>query len=159
MSLVIGLLTFILVINSILLMLLILIQLPKKDAGAGLAFGAGTTDALFGAGSGTVLTKLTKYATGAFLLLCLTLSIMQTHRAKTTGRGVLTELERKASTLAVTPAVVPTNAPTPILPNPLTGAVPPALRALITNAPVALPASPATPASNSQPVPLEDPQK
>jgi len=159
MSLLIGLLTFILVINSILLVLLILIQLPKKEAGAGLAFGAGTTDALFGAGSGTVLTKLTKYATGAFLLLCLTLSIMQTHRAKTTGRSVLAELEKKASTLAITPAVVPTNAPAPILQNPLTGAVPPALRAVMTNPPAALPASPATPASNSQPVLREEPQK
>ena len=52
MNFFIGILTFILVINSGLLILLVLVQLPKKDAGAGMAFGAGTADALFGAGSG-----------------------------------------------------------------------------------------------------------
>ena len=35
MSLVIGLLTFVLVVTCLLLMLLVLIQLPKKEAGAG----------------------------------------------------------------------------------------------------------------------------
>ena len=45
-----------------------LIQLPKKDAGAGLAFGGGATDALFGAGSGNVLTKITKYAATVFFV-------------------------------------------------------------------------------------------
>ena len=51
--------------------------LSKKDAGAGLAFGAGATDALFGAGSGNVLTKVTKYAAGTFFVLALVLAIMQ----------------------------------------------------------------------------------
>ena len=41
MSLLIGFLTFILVVNCVFLMLLVLVQLPKKEAGAGLAFGAG----------------------------------------------------------------------------------------------------------------------
>ena len=64
---------------SVLLMLLVLIQLPKKEAGAGVAFGAGATDALFGAGSGNVLTKLTKVFAGAFLFLALVLSVMKSH--------------------------------------------------------------------------------
>jgi len=62
MGFIIGLLTFMMVLDCVVLVLLVLIQLPKKDAGAGLAFGGGATDALFGAGSGTVLTRVTKYA-------------------------------------------------------------------------------------------------
>ena len=52
MSFFIGVLTFFLVVNCAVLILLVLIQLPKKDAGAGLAFGGGAADALFGAGFG-----------------------------------------------------------------------------------------------------------
>ena len=66
MAFIIGLLTLVMVLDCLLLILLVLIQLPKKEAGAGLAFGGGATDALFGAGSGTVLTKITKYAAAAF---------------------------------------------------------------------------------------------
>ena len=59
MSFLIGLLTFILVLDCLLLTLLVLMQLPKKEAGAGLAFGGSATDALFGSGTGNVLTKIT----------------------------------------------------------------------------------------------------
>jgi preprotein translocase subunit SecG len=79
MSFVIGLLTVIMVFTCILLILLVLIQLPKKEAGAGLAFGGGTTDALFGAGSGNVLTKVTKYAMGATFVLWMVLGGLQSH--------------------------------------------------------------------------------
>jgi preprotein translocase subunit SecG len=72
-----GILTVFLVINCALLVLLILVQLPKKDAGAGLAFGGGAADALFGAGSGNVLTKITKWATVVFFVLALILGYMQ----------------------------------------------------------------------------------
>ena len=77
MSFLIGLLTVVLVLNCALLILLVLIQLPKKDAGAGLAFGGAATDALFGAGTGNVLTKVTKYGTVVFFLLAMVLSVMQ----------------------------------------------------------------------------------
>jgi len=77
MSFIVGILTFILVVNCLLLILLVLIQLPKKDAGAGMAFGAGTADALFGAGSGNALTKITKYAAGVFLVMALLLGYLQ----------------------------------------------------------------------------------
>jgi preprotein translocase subunit SecG len=78
LTLLIGLLTTILVLDALFLILLILVQLPKKDAGAGLAFGGGAADALLGAGSGNVLTNLTKYAAGIFFILCLTLAILGT---------------------------------------------------------------------------------
>ena len=78
MSFIIGILTFLLIVNCGILALLILVQLPKKDAGAGLAFGGGTADALFGAGSGNALTKITKWATGAFIVLAVILGSLQT---------------------------------------------------------------------------------
>src|SRR2546426_10668331 len=74
---VIGLLTLVMVLDCSILIFLVLIQLPKKDAGAGLAFGGGATDALFGAGSGTVLTKITKYAAAIFFVMAMILSVMQ----------------------------------------------------------------------------------
>ena len=77
MSFIVGILTVFLVLNCALLILLILIQLPKKDAGAGMAFGGAAADALFGAGSGNVLTKVTKYATVIFFVLALFLGYLQ----------------------------------------------------------------------------------
>ena len=79
MVFVIGLLTFVMVLDCLILILLVLIQLPKKEAGAALAFGGAATDALFGAGSGNVLTKTTKYAAGTFFALAVVLSLLQSH--------------------------------------------------------------------------------
>jgi protein translocase SecG subunit len=76
MNFLVGILTLVLVFNALLLILLVLVQLPKKDAGAGMAFGAGTADALFGAGSGNALTKITKNATVVFLVLALFLGYL-----------------------------------------------------------------------------------
>ena len=69
------LLTVILFLNCLFMILLVLVQLPKKEAGLGTAFGGGATDALFGAGAGNVLTKLTKWCAVLFLVLCLALSL------------------------------------------------------------------------------------
>jgi len=77
MGFLIGFLTFVMVVDCVVLILLVLIQLPKKDAGAGLAFGGGATDALFGAGSGNVLTRITKYTAGIFFVLAIVLAMMQ----------------------------------------------------------------------------------
>ena len=64
-----------------------LVQLPKKDAGAGMAFGAGTADALFGAGSGNLLTKITGWAAGILLALCCSWACCRPARKrKTTAR-------------------------------------------------------------------------
>jgi preprotein translocase subunit SecG len=77
MSLFIGLLTAVLVVDCLLLILLVLVQLPKKEAGAGLAFGAGAADALFGAGAGNPLTKITKFAAITFFALLIIISLLQ----------------------------------------------------------------------------------
>jgi preprotein translocase subunit SecG len=77
MTLFIGLLTAVLVLDCVLLILLVLVQLPKKEAGAGLAFGGGAADALFGAGAGNPLTKITKYAAVTFFGLLIVISLLQ----------------------------------------------------------------------------------
>ena len=82
MSLLIDALSIVLFFNCLLLIVLVLVQLPKKEAGAGLAFGAGASDALFGAGSGNMLTKFTKYIAGGFFALSLILAIAS---ARTSG--------------------------------------------------------------------------
>ncbi len=77
MTLFIGLLTAVLVLDCLLLVLLVLVQLPKKEAGAGLAFGGGAADALFGAGAGNPLTKITKYAAFTFFGLLIVIALLQ----------------------------------------------------------------------------------
>ena len=79
MMLLIGFLTTVMVVVCLFLILLVLMQLPKKEAGAGLAFGGAATDALFGSGSGNFLTKATKYSVLAFFVLAVVISILQNH--------------------------------------------------------------------------------
>lgn len=115
MVFVIGLLTVALVLVCLFLILLVLMQLPKKEAGAGLAFGAGATDALFGAGSGNFLTKATKYTAIAFFVLALILGILQNHYAHGRNSELKKLLEKPA---AAAPAPAPAAAPaTPALPS------------------------------------------
>jgi preprotein translocase subunit SecG len=106
-----GFLTVILVLTSFLLILLVLIQLPKKDAGPGVAFGGGATEAMFGAGSGSALTKITKYCAATFMGLSLLLAVVNAHRAQSIDRSLDRELQRlEAETQAAQP-VTPTPAP------------------------------------------------
>jgi len=91
---VIGFFTVVLVIDCLLLILLVLVQLPKKEAGIGQAFGGSTTDALFGAGSGNALTKMTKYATGIFFVLTLAIYIMYNHQARARGSSFATRVQQ-----------------------------------------------------------------
>jgi preprotein translocase subunit SecG len=76
---------------------LVLMQLPKKEAGAGLAFGGAATDALFGAGSGNFLTKATKYSAGIFFVLAIALSLLQTARAHQPGSDFMKKVHEQQS--------------------------------------------------------------
>lgn len=129
MSWVIGILTFFLVLDSLFLILLILIQLPKKEAGLGQAFGGATTDALFGAGSGTMLTKLTRYAATVFLSVTFLLSILGSAQArqKTVDPRNLIKSEAEAAAPAATPAATTAAKPT------ATSAIPALLTTTVTN--------------------------
>lgn len=133
MSLLVTLLTIVLFLDCLVLTLLILMQLPKKEAGLGQAFGSSATDALLGAGSGTVLTKITRYAATTFFVLAIILSILgpraneekRRQRAFTTGTSSrpvsgqttpaplapLVSSNLLTTTLAATNALAPTNAP------------------------------------------------
>ena len=105
MSFIVGLLTIVTVFNAL---LLVLVQLPKKDAGAGMAFGAGTADALFGAGSGNALTKITKYTTGVFLGLAFLLGylMVRTH-ATDNGEAFVKQINQTQQQMAHTAPAAP----------------------------------------------------
>ncbi len=124
-----GLLTFVLIINCLMLIGLVLIQLPKKDAGAGLAFGAGAADALFGAGSGNALTMITKWATVSFLVICLALGMMM---ESINGKG---DASVFAKQLMQKQSQVPAAAPAPAASTTTPTAIPAAAAAVVsTNA-------------------------
>ena len=119
MKLIVGLLTFVTVCNALLLILLVLVQLPKKDAGAGMAFGAGTADALFGAGSGNALTKITKNATLTFILLCLFIGYLHDKvHADNSAADFLKQVQLKQQS-------APAMQPAPVTPPPATTTTPP----------------------------------
>jgi preprotein translocase subunit SecG len=115
MSFIVGILTVFLLLNCTVLILLILIQLPKKDAGAGMAFGGAAADALFGAGSGNVLTKVTKYATVIFFVLALGLGYLQDQvHKKSSAAEFEKQLQEKQSQAPITapqPATPPISQP------------------------------------------------
>jgi preprotein translocase subunit SecG len=145
MGFLIGLFTVVLVLDCIFLIFLVLLQLPKKEAGAGMAFGGGATEALFGAGSGTVLTKATKYAAGVFMGLALILSMLNAYRHSHRGQSFEDQLAKSAAESApaagtssnATAAPAPTTATTPA-PVPAPAATP-GLLLSSTNAPAAAP--------------------
>lgn len=121
MNFVIGILTLLLVVNCLLLILLVLVQLPKKDAGAGMAFGAGTADALFGAGSGNALTKITKNATLAFILLCLFIGYLHDKVHADNSANAVDFVKKVQINQQSAPAI----SPTPVATPPATTATPP----------------------------------
>ena len=137
MIFIIGLLTLAMVLDCGLLILLVLIQLPKKEAGAGLAFGGAATDALFGAGHGNVLTKITKYAAVVFFALAVILSVLRTkyyHQSDV----FLKKLSQPAEGPMVpppAPSTAPATTPSPSVPSAATNLLrlPPQVEA--TNAP------------------------
>ena len=107
MNIAIWLLTFLLVLDCLVLILLVLIQLPKKEAGMGQAFGGAATDALFGAGSGTALTKMTKYTAGIFFVLTLFISVLHGHAARAKNgdlRSILTPEDKLSQITPTAPA-------------------------------------------------------
>lgn len=117
-----GFLTVLMVLDCVLLILLVLVQLPKKEAGAGMAFGGAATDALFGAGSGNALTNLTKWVAGAFFVLALVLSLLKGHQAKP-GNAVEDALRKQAATKQAPPAATAPAAKTPEVPMLLTNQI------------------------------------
>jgi preprotein translocase subunit SecG len=154
MGFLIGILTFVMVVDCLALILLVLIQLPKKEAGAGLAFGGAATDALFGAGSGNVLTKITKYAAGTFFVLAVVLSLLQSYhyrRSTAAFRNAIEQAGGAPSSGALPPAPEPSKPNATAVPAAGTNSLTPPARVEDTNLPTAT-AKPA-PAPATTPAP------
>ncbi|HTI70859.1 MAG TPA: preprotein translocase subunit SecG [Candidatus Limnocylindria bacterium] len=140
MGYVIGLLSLALILICLLLGLLILIQLPKKEAGMGMAFGSGAVDTLLGAGGGNALTRFTKWFAGIFLVLCIVLAWLYNFQAGSGARtrgvrdALTTTAEAPVAPKSTTPGISALSAPTNAAVALSTSTIPVAPKAL-TNSP------------------------
>ncbi|KAB2661824.1 MAG: preprotein translocase subunit SecG [Verrucomicrobia bacterium] len=100
----INLLTLVLVVVALFLGLLILLQLPKKEAGITAAFGAESTAALFGAGSGTALSSITRWSAGIFLGLCFLIAILTANESRSKAGGKIRDALKTTAAAAGIPA-------------------------------------------------------
>lgn len=123
MNILIGILTFVLILVSLFLILVVLAQKAKTDGGMGAAIGGGMAESAFGADTSNVLTKMTINATIAFFVLTFALylgHIYQRNHAGTTGSALPTITVPAAPTtspaapVTATPAAPATTAPAPI---------------------------------------------
>ena len=132
-------------VDCVILVLLVLLQLPKKEAGPGMAFGGGATDALFGAGSGNALTKITKYVAGIFFLLAISMAVLASKQHEKSSAEALREaLSKQSPAPSSAPTSLPSAAPSGssgFLQTPLFSNLPPAQ----TTIPTTPPAGKATP--------------
>ena len=91
MSIVLGILTFILILVSIFLVLIVLMQ-KSKDGGMGAALGGGAAEAAFGAETNNVLVQATKYSSILFFVLAFALYLgriyERTHANTAAGKAL-----------------------------------------------------------------------
>ncbi|HKJ91018.1 MAG TPA: preprotein translocase subunit SecG [Oceanipulchritudo sp.] len=76
----ISLLTFVLILVSLFMVLVILMQRANSNAGMGSAFGGGVTESAFGAETTNILTRATKWSALAFFGISLALYLMYMSR-------------------------------------------------------------------------------
>lgn len=82
MSILLGIVTFVLILTSIILILLVLAQKAKSDGGMGAAMGGGMAEATFGADTGNVLSKGTINASIVFFILSFALYLGRIYEGK-----------------------------------------------------------------------------
>jgi preprotein translocase subunit SecG len=82
MSIILGIFTFVLILTSVLLILLVLAQKAKSDGGMGAAMGGGMAEATFGADTGNVLSKATINASIVFFVLSFALYLGRIYEGK-----------------------------------------------------------------------------
>lgn len=110
MSLLLGLFTFLLVIISLFMVLVILAQRAKSDGGVGAALGGGMAEAAFGAESGNVLTKATTWAAVAFFVISFGLYLGHLHQhrvAKSEQQNALPAVPVLSTPAGEAPLVLP----------------------------------------------------
>jgi preprotein translocase subunit SecG len=82
MTILIGILTFVLILVSVFLVLIVLAQKAKSDGGMGSALGGGAAEAAFGGETGNVLSKATINAAIVFFVLAFGLYLGRIYQRK-----------------------------------------------------------------------------
>jgi preprotein translocase subunit SecG len=119
MSLLIGVLTFILVVTSLFLVLIVLMQRAKTDGGVGAAMAGGATESAFGAETNNVLVGATIKGAIVFFVLSFGLYLANIYQAKHHPAG-----DNKLPTINA-PAIAPGAAPAPLTTPGVQPATPP----------------------------------
>lgn len=123
MSIVIWLLTFVLVLLSVFLVLVVLMQKSKSDGGVGAALGGGMTEATFGADTGNVLATLTRNGAIAFFVLSFGLYLAHIYQHRSDREKVTLPTIAAPAAAPAAPATTPAAgtgteaAPVIVLPN------------------------------------------
>ena len=121
MSIVLGILTFILILVSLFLILVVLAQ-KAKDGGMGAALGGGAAEAAFGAETGNVLSKSTIYAAILFFLGAFALYLGRIYERKHAAASAGEALPNIAVPAAPAAAAPMTTTPAPSVTVPVTPA-------------------------------------
>lgn len=119
MSIVLGILTFVLILISVFLILVVLAQKAKSDGGVGAALGGGMTESAFGADTGNVLSKATINAAIAFFVLSFGLYLGHIYQ-----RAHATQSADALPTIVVPPAATTTTTTTTPAPDATAPAAP-----------------------------------
>jgi len=120
MSLVIGILTFVLIITSLVLVFLVLMQRAKTDGGMGSAMGGGAMESTFGADTNNVLSSATIKGAIVFFVVSFVLYLAYIYQAKhrDDGDNRLPTIMAPASTAPAAPLMAPKPAtPAPVEPK------------------------------------------
>jgi preprotein translocase subunit SecG len=80
LNIIISLLTFVLILVSLFMVLVILMQRGNSNSGMGSAFGGGVAESAFGAETTNILTRATKWSAVAFFVIALSLYLMYMSR-------------------------------------------------------------------------------
>jgi preprotein translocase subunit SecG len=106
MSILLGISTFVLILTSLVLIMLVLAQKAKSDGGMGAALGGGMAEAAFGADTGNVLSKATINAAIVFFVLsfCLYLGRIYEGKHAVGASGSLPTIAVPVSSAAKAPA-------------------------------------------------------
>ena len=112
MNILLGILTFVLIVVSLFLILVVLAQKAKSDGGMGAAMGGGMAEATFGADTNNVLSKATINASIAFFILAFAVYLGRIHQQK---HGMA---QSDALPSIAAPAAPATPAPTTPAPQP-----------------------------------------